>query len=107
MEVEPGIYDFRLQNDSSMLIIGPSKSGKSTFVLDLIRHKDKIFQHPIRNIWWFYGIESSFHHQLEGVILKKGMLTHDDFETIGECDLVILDDLQEECKENKEITNLF
>ena len=107
MEVEKGIYDFRLQNDSSMLIVGPSKCGKSTFVLDLIRHKDKLFQHPIRNIWWFYGLDTPFHEQLEGVILKKGNISHDDFDSIGEFDLVILDDLQQELKQDQDTTNLF
>ena len=108
MEIEEGIFDFRLQNDSSMIVVGASKCGKSSFVLKLIQLKDKIFQHPIRKIWWFYGVDTPFHDSLdEGVILKKGNLTREDFELIEPFDLVILDDLQMEVKGDQDITNLF
>ena len=109
MEVSQGIYDFRLENDSTMIVTGPSKSGKSTLVTNMIKQKDSLFKHPIRKIWWFYGIESPFHDTLKslGIILKQGLPSHEDLDVIQQYDMVILDDLQQESKGNDEITSLF
>ena len=50
MEVSEGVYDFRLENDSTMIVSGPSKSGKTTFVINMIKNKDRLFHHPINKI---------------------------------------------------------
>ena len=109
MELAEGVYDFRLENDSTMIINGPSKAGKSSFVLDMIKHKDGLFRHPVRQIWWFYGIESPFHDNLKAldVHMKQGLPSQEDFSQIERHDLVILDDLQQEAKSREDITNLF
>lgn len=109
MEVEPGIYDFRLENDSSMVVSGPSKSGKSTFVKNLIQHRDRMFRKPIQKMYWFYGVAGDHHQDLEslGVHLKEGAPTREDFDRLAAGDLIILDDLQEEVKGDEEVTNLF
>jgi hypothetical protein len=104
-------YDFRLENDSSMIISGPSKCGKTTFVIDLIRRKDRLFRHPIRNVYWFHGASQGHVHEKlcseMGVIMKEGVPSEDDFEPIQQHDLVVLDDLQDELKQNSHITSLF
>ena len=109
MEVEPGVYDFRLENDSSMVVSGPSKSGKSTFVTNLLKHRNVLFRRPVRNMWWFYGVPSPFHKTLRemGVQLHEGVPTRSEFDQVGPGDIVVLDDLQQEMKGNEEITNLF
>lgn len=109
MEISPGIYDFRLENDSTMIVSGPSKGGKSMLVIDMIKNKDNLFRHPIRKVWWFYGISSPFHDILkkENVILKEGLPSHDDLESIQQYDMVVLDDLQQESKSNEDVTSLF
>ena len=109
MELTEGVYDFRLENDSTMIISGPSKSGRSCFVINMIKHKDTLFRHPIQRVWWFYGIESSFHEELKtlNVHMKQGLPSQDDFSQIERYDLVILDDLQQESKTREDITNLF
>lgn len=109
MELATGVYDFRFENDSTMIISGPSKSGKSTFVLNMIKHKDTLFRYPIQRVWWFYGIESPFHEELQTfhVNMKQGLPSQDDFSQIERHDLVILDDLQQESKAREDITNLF
>ena len=107
---EQGI-DFRLENDSSMIISGPSKCGKTTFVIDLLHHKDRLFRHPIRCVYWFHGAAQGAVHRMlcdrMGVVMKEGVPTEDDFEPIQQYDLVILDDLQDEMKTNRHITSLF
>ena len=99
--------DFRLENDSSMIVSGPSKSGKSTFVANMIKNRHTLFKKPIRKVWWYYGIESPFHKELQDVILKMGVPTQDDFDQLQENDLIVLDDLQQESQNNETVTGLF
>ena len=94
-----------------MIISGPSKSGKTTFVLEMLRRKERLFRHPIRHVFWWYGAELGDAHgrlcRELGVTLKKGVPTEDDFEPVQTHDLVVLDDLQDEMKQNNHITSLF
>lgn len=103
-------YDFRLENNSSMICSGPSKCGKSSFVTQMIEKKDVLFKHPIRQVWWYYGVRSEETHQkLQslGVHLKQGVPSSEEFDAIGEHDLLVLDDLQDETEQNKNVTSLF
>jgi len=43
MEVEPGIFDIRFQHPQTHYVSGPSTSGKTHKILDLIRKKDDVF----------------------------------------------------------------
>ena len=103
--------DFRLENDSSMIISGPSKCGKTTFVLEMLQRKDRLFRNPIRNVYWFHGAaQGPVHEKLQtemGVIMKQGVPTEEDFEPIQRYDLVVIDDLQDEVKQDSHITSLF
>ena len=97
MEKTNGHFDFRLENDSSMIISGPSKCGKTTLVIELIRRKDVIFQHPIRNVFWFHGAQQGTSHDILvnelHVNMKEGVPTEEDLEMIQAHDMVVLDDL--------------
>ena len=109
-ETEKGIIDFRLENDSSMLVSGPSKCGKTTFVIELLENRERLFRSPTRHVWWFYGVDSpEVHNKLRamGVNLVEGSPQREHFDSIGEGDIVVLDDLQQESEGDKEITNLF
>ena len=48
-----------LKHPFSMMISGPSQSGKTTFVGKLLEHKSDMIQPNIKEILWFYGAESS------------------------------------------------
>ena len=110
-EKDDQMIDFRLENDSSMIISGPSKSGKTSFVIELLRRKDTMFRHPIRRVYWFHGAaQGDVHDKLRrdmGVIMKQGIPTEDDFEPVQQYDLIVLDDLQNEMKTDSNITSLF
>ena len=103
------LYDMRLDVNSSMIISGPSKSGKSHFALQMVRQRDVLFKTRINQVFWHYGIASSMHKELRdlNVILKEGIPSQEDIENLQENDMIILDDLQEECKKNKDITEMF
>lgn len=114
--------DFRWENDSTMIVSGPSKCGKTTFVTKLIRAKDQLFQHPIGKVWWFHGARfgaERAHDSLcnppfctrcggeNKVAWKEGVPTEDDLEAVEKYDLVVLDDLQSEMTKDNNITSLF
>ena len=111
MEKSNGRFDFRLENDSTMIISGPSKCGKTTFVIDLIRRKQAIFKYPIRQVWWFHGAAQGSKHDILvnelHVTMKEGIPNESDLELIQQHDLVVLDDLQNETKEDAHITSFF
>lgn len=103
--------DFRLENDSTMIISGPSKSGKTSLVVELLRRKGSIFRHPIRNVYWFHGaaqgqVHDMLSHEL-GVVMKHGIPSQEDLESLERYDLLVLDDLQNEMKQDAHITSLF
>ena len=46
--------DLRLKSSSSFIVAGPSMSGKTTWVINLIKDKDKIFDNPPVQVFWHY-----------------------------------------------------
>ena len=43
------------------IISGPTRSGKTTFTLNLLTYLDKMFTEPINKIYYFYGVwQTSF-----------------------------------------------
>ena len=48
--------DPRLKNPVTVLIAGPSCSGKSFFLMKLLRHGEQMFEEPPKKIVWCYGV---------------------------------------------------
>ena len=48
-----------LKHPFSMMISGPSQSGKTTFVNRLIQNKNEMIEPNVKEILWFYGAEGS------------------------------------------------
>lgn len=99
--------DFRLHNDRAMCVTGPSQSGKTHFVLNLLESRNELFRKPIESVLWCYGIENeSFQNVLRG----KGYQTHYGLPQISDIkknSICILDDLLQESENSKNVTNLF
>lgn len=83
----------------SMQIIGPSNSGKTFFILNLLKNKSRYFNKPINRVIWCYGETKP---DVKNVIFIHGL---PDMDILCESDLLILDDLAFDS--NKDITNLF
>lgn len=66
-------YDFLMENNSTLLITGPPKCGKTISVFNLIQRKDRIFK-AIGEVYWFYGIKINSMNRLKilRVILEAG-----------------------------------
>ena len=88
-------------------IIGPSKCGKASIVSNLLLHNGLIMNPPLKYILYCYSLYQSLFDYLKEKISNidfiKGM---PNIEEISNC-LLVLDDLGQECVDNKEIVNFF
>ena len=101
-------FDMRLKHNASMIVSGPSQSGKTTFIRRLLEARGFIFDRPLEHVYWFYGIaQPQLHGDLRsmGVKLEEGLPSNFDF--IPNYSVIILDDLATEIKANKAVTQLF
>lgn len=99
--------DFRLRHNRTMCVVGPSHSGKTTFTLQLLDHRNEIFDTRPNRVVWCYGI---YQHELNSILTEKGYHTHAGLITASDIkpyDLVVLDDLLNESQNSKEVTNMF
>ena len=92
------------------VICGPSSSGKSTFVYELIKHSKGMFNTSFKKIYYFYGVwQKDFDNILEDVEFIEGLPTQtfiDDM-TSDSHNLLILDDLQHTALNSNLIADIF
>jgi len=99
--------DFRLFTDRTMCVAGPSQSGKTTFVTELLQYRNEMFNKEIKRVKWYYGIfQPQLHSALrqKGYEVKQGLPSTED---IKAGDLLVLDDLLRESKSSKDVTEMF
>ena len=99
--------DFRLFCNRTMCVVGPSHSGKTTFVLNLLDHRLSIFDCVPKRVVWCYGI---YQHSLHQKLQQAGYKLHQDIlpiEDIQPYDIIVLDDLLHESKNSQSVTAMF
>jgi hypothetical protein len=95
--------DPKLHLRSSMMVVGPSQSGKTTFVLSMIKERKDLFNELPKRILWCCAMRqaapknSSFH-------IVEGLPQLTDIKPF---DLIVLDDLMMEAAKSEEVTALF
>ena len=110
------IFDARIQLPASIIICGPSQSGKTHFCVNMLNNMKRILNPQPNNIIWFFGTESETVKNLkknnhlkmkfiEG-IPKEGFRDFINNKKDGHS-LFIIDDLLIECSDNHHVTNLF
>jgi GTPase SAR1 family protein len=101
----PPVVDFRLKNESAMLICGPSQSGKSTFLHSLLADEN-IFVTKFSKIYWYYGqYDDALDAKSDKYILNQGL--PESFSDIEPYSCIVLDDLMSEAKNHVGVTGLF
>ena len=98
--------DLRLKSDRVMCIAGPSQSGKTQFVLNLLDHRHEQFTKPISTVLWCYGIHDGY---LQRILHQKGYQTHRGLPSetdIERNSICVLDDLLTESESSKDVTNM-
>ena len=96
--------DLRLQCDRTTCVAGPTNTRKTSFVLSLLEHRNKIFKCTTNCVIWFYGIHQS---KLSSSLQCKGYLFYSsivDVSDIQPHDIIVLDDLIHESKNSQNVT---
>ena len=90
-----------------MCVAGPSHSGKTTFVLNLLDKRHEIFNCSINRVVWCFGI---FQYTLTQELKQRGFITHHniiDSKDIEPRDVIVLDDLIHESRNSQDVTAMF
>ena len=110
-------YDPHLVWPYSLLLCGPTGCGKTTWIVELLRHHDELFTHTPKKLIWIYGVEQLdlfetirkiwFPRQCEFVDgCPDDLLTH--LEQKSDCgSLCIFDDVMNEVSSNSMVSKLF
>ena len=99
--------DFRLRCNRTMCVVGPSHSGKTTFVLELLENRHQVFDCQTNRIIWCYGI---YQHELNNKLQQKGYHPHSGIVNVSKIepyDIVVLDDLLNESRNSQDVTAMF
>jgi hypothetical protein len=97
-------YDARIKNASTILVAGPSQSGKTTLVESIVRMKDDLFREPISSVYWYCAFPPN--EKLSGVNYKVGLpdqIQH----AIEPHSLVIIDDYMKELSNSDMLTSMM
>ena len=82
-----------------MTVAGPSQSGQSSLIRQIIQHRDVMIKPAVRQILWCYVMESSWmRHFNNNVSFHEGL--PDALEDLPPQTLLVLDDLQGERERN-------
>lgn len=94
---------------ATILIQGPSQSGKSTFIEKLIKHRNVLFKDKFDRILIFYGIYDPKYEALknEGAELFENLPDSLQSFSRGKPMLVVFEDLGVDCYNSKKIESLF
>lgn len=107
------VFDARIKNSFGMLVAGPPYSGKTYFVLQLLRHSDRLIDTKFDNIVFFYGQYNPAVEQIKRehpniVTVVEGIPDNiDDYIEKDKQNLFIFDDLMQEATSNTTLTSLF
>lgn len=109
--MEGSTFDPTLKTPFTFVCSGPTQAGKSQLTKEIIRRKDEIFDPPIHNIVFCYGVKQPpLHNELKRIApqirFHEGLPSEygDDLRTPY---LYVLDDLMHECSKSKDVMNAF
>ena len=102
-----GRMETRLQSPFMAMVVGPTGSGKTVALLDLIRNSSTVSDPPPVEIIYCYGAWQEVFENVPNVRFVEGLLSLEDIENDGLNRWVILDDLMDELSGNSSLTALF
>jgi hypothetical protein len=90
-----------------MIVSGPSSSGKTHFVLQLIDNARELFDTPPDKVFWCYGHHTEMHEAMgrKNFNMIQGLPRNFDFVTPNS--LIMLDDLMAQSANDARVTELF
>lgn len=108
------IFDGRFKTPFNLIIAGPSQSGKSTFVFNLLKHADNLIDSPFDYVVVFSGSKENMFHELD-TFFPSNTITHiqglpkdiDKYILPNRTGLFILDDLQRQASSEDTVGDIF
>ena len=91
----------------TMLVFGGSQTGKTRFVFEMIRNRVKIFTECPQKIYYIYSEKQKMFDDYNDCVHFTQDLGILDELPENENILVIIDDMQDEIKDNKKVQHLF
>ena len=107
---------FKFQCPSSVMVVGPSMSGKTALTMEILRNSAQMYDIPPKEIVYAYGVYQKVFGKLEeevpNVTLHQGLPNKELIERIGSEDsdhnvILVLDDLLDEICKSAEMCALF
>ena len=96
----------RLQHPFTMVLTGPTQSGKTVFLQNLLLFQREMFFPVPDKIVWFYGIHQSLYDEIPDVTFVEGFPpNYRDYLAMNT--VFIFDDLMSECANDKRLSILF
>ena len=93
--------DVRFKLASNIVIVGPSQAGKTTFVNELIKHRDILFNPKPERVLWCNG------NGVENSLATLNINGLPPLDLIKPYDMIVLDDLFLEASESQSVSKLF
>lgn len=89
-------------------IAGPTQSGKTFLIQQILKHNDELIKPKIDRIIYCYSAWQPFFESFRNLNIEfyEGIISLDDIDSSLN-NLIILDDLLKECQDNTSIQNLF
>jgi len=103
--VSASTYDVRFPLARSMIVSGPSCSGKSHFVTQLLQQAKFHFHPSPKRIFWYFG-EIAPKPPIPHVCYRRGLPSEQEIEAFHQS-VVVLDDLMWESRSSVNVGNLF
>jgi len=92
---------------SSMIVAGATNSGKTEFILAVLKNMQEMFNIQPSGVYWFYGEVTRRQNYLKeaGFHLREGL--PENFDHVPKKSIIVLDDLMDESKDAPQVTALF
>lgn len=104
------IDSFIFKHPFTCFVAGPTQSGKTFLIHEILKYADQIIDQKIHKIIYCYSTWQPFYDQLKmisnNIEFYEGIYNIDEINS-NQNNLIVLDDLLKECQDNQTIQNLF
>jgi GTPase SAR1 family protein len=102
---------FQFQHPFNCIVAGPTQSGKTTLITKILQHQQQLINVPIDYILYCYSEYQNAYDEIrrsvKNIYFHKGLPADYDQFNAQNNNLIIFDDLMEECEKNPSIMKLF